>query len=319
MSMAGRLQQFLDKNSIEYHEGKRAFITTCMNPSCGKEDHCYIWKADAGAICFRCGKTWRWRWMVAAIARCTVHSAYSVFFGTGAGDEINKDLDPAMFDEPEVEELEEAEEPEVNLGPDFFPIHHSQRGLEYVVKRGVTNASVLDDFDLRYHGLMDAVVFPVKKDGKVYGWQARRIDPREKELRLISHTFAKGKFLLNWDYAKTASKVALVEGPFDCVHVDLRKHGFAGIASLGKGISPDQIKLILDLPAKDIYIGLDPDASEQVYEVVGKIGLGKRLHRITPQAHRKDFGESTDEETLKSFQEAIPMAGQSDLLEVYFK
>lgn len=319
MSLAGTLQRFLDQYGVEYHSGKRAFVTSCLSPSCGKEDHCYIWKSDGGAICFRCGKKWRLRWVIAAIARCPAEQSYSIFFGNGAGDEILKELDPKMFEPVDVEDPGSKSEPEVYLGPDFPPVYCSERGLLYLVKRGIEDEQSVHDFDLRYHAMMDAVVFPIKKDGAVYGWQARRIDPKDGELRMISHVFAKSKFLLNWDHARKYQKVVLVEGPFDCLHVDLKGYGYAGVASLGKGVSRDQIKLILDMPAKEIFIGLDPDAFEEVYEVVGRLGLGKKLFRVKPPEHRKDFGECTEEETLNALLTSQQVSGPSDFFELFFK
>jgi hypothetical protein len=318
VSLAWRLQRFLDNHGVDYHSGKRAFITTCLSPSCRKEDHCYIWKSDGGAICFRCGAKWRWRWMVAAIAGCPIDRAHEAFFGSGAGGEIHKAIDLDKLFAPDEPPAPEAE-PVIHMPYDFIPLSESERGISYVVKRGIWQAPKIFQYDLRYHSLMDAVVFPIKRDDVLYGWQARRIDPQEGQLRLISHTFAKSKFLLNYDYAHVMNRIVLVEGPFDCLHVDLRNEGFAGVASLGKGVSRDQIKLLLDLPAKEVYLGLDPDASEEVYEVMGRIGLGKKIYRVKPPEHRKDFGECQDEETLRALDKAMRITGPSDFLEVYFK
>jgi hypothetical protein len=317
MSLAWRLQRFLDKHGVTYSSSKRAFVTDCLSPSCGKEQHCYIWKNDGAAICFRCGGKWSWRRVVSIIANCHIQDSYSTFFGSGAGDSGVERLE-VILDDPEEFSLEKGE-PEISLGPDFVSVHLSPRGLSYLAKRNACDPEIIYSYDLRYHAMMDAVVFPIKKNSKIYGWQARRIEPKEGELRLISHMFSKSKFLLNWDFAKTSEKVVLVEGPFDCVSVDKRSHGFSGVASLGKGVSRDQIKLVVDLPAQDIYLGLDPDAAEEVYEVVKRIGLGKRIYRVLPPNGRKDFGECSHEETIEALYSSRPITGPSDFLEVYFK
>ncbi len=318
--LAGMLQRFLDKHGVQYTEGKRAFITSCLNPTCGKEDHCYIWKSDAGAVCFRCGCNWRWKKVVSLISGCSYRDSYEVFFGQGAGDSIVSGIDVNTLFPHEIEEHDDNPLVPVLIGPDFISARDSQRALEYLASRGIVNGRLIVDYDLRYNAAMDAIVFPIIKDGKNYGWQARRVDPKENELRLISQqSFLKSKFLLNYDRAKKYKRIVVVEGPFDCLHCEDYEKGITGVASLGKNISSDQIKLILDLPSPQIYLGLDPDASEEVYEVVRRIGLGKSLYRIWPPRHRKDFGECTREEMLESVLSAVPVTAQSDFLDVYFK
>lgn len=320
MSLARNLQRFLDDHQISYRSGRRAFVTACLSPSCGKEDHCYIWKKDGGAICFRCGRKWRWQWVVASIGRCSPEDAYEKLFGTGAGEQLHQKVDFSGFCKLGIEDPEREEELPILLGPDFVPVVNSERGLLYLIGRGVDDPKLIEDYDIRYHAMMDAVVFPIKRHPRVFGWQARRIDPKEGELRLISHTsFYKSRFLLNWDTARKFEKVVLVEGPFDCLHVDIRDHGYSAVASLGKGVSADQIKLILDMPAKEFYLGLDPDACLEVYDVVSRIGLGKNIFRIWPPKTRGDFGECTKEETLESLAKALPVSSPGDFMEVYLK
>lgn len=259
--------------------------------------------------------------MVAAIVPCSVEDAYGAFFGEGSGDEIAKPLDfEALFPQENEEEEDEPEPATVVLGPDFISAKDSLDAIKYLYSRGVASLKIVEDYQLKYNAAMHAVIFPVMRDGKTYGWQARKIDPKEGELRLISQqSFSKAKFLLNYDRAKMAQGVIVVEGPFDCLHAELPDHDITGVASLGKNISQDQIKLILDLPTPRIYLGLDPDASKEVYEVLRKIGLGKTVFRIWPPKDRKDFGECTRGEVLQAVVKAIPITCQSDVLDVYLK
>jgi hypothetical protein len=319
MSLAGKLQRFLDKHGVHYHEGNRSFVTSCLSPACGKEDHCYIRKSDGRTICFRCGRKWNWKRMVSAIVSCSLEEAYGAFFGTGAGEEIVKPLDiTQLFGSEDEDEDEEEPLASIALGPDFVDAGLVTRALEYLIKRGITSADLISQYDLKYHAQMDAVVFPVKKENVLYGWQARRIDPKEGELRLISHrNFQKSHFLLNYDRAKSFDRVVIAEGPFDCMHCELEQ--VTGVASFGKNVSLEQIKLLLDLPAQNIYLGLDPDATDEVYDILGKVGFGKRLYRIWPPKHRKDFGECTKEEMAEAITKAIAITCQADVLDVHLK
>jgi hypothetical protein len=314
MSLAFKLKAFLD-DRVSYYETKRSYVTNCV--SCGKADHFYIRKDNGRSICFKCGVKFNWRGLVGSIAKVPANKAYELIFGVGGGDIIDLPLDPELFSRVYKDD-EEPEDATVFLGPDFFPVEYSDQGVQYLIKRGLNNPSLILHYDIRYHHAMNAVVFPVRRNGHVYGWQARKINPAEGELRLISSSnFNKSRFLLNWDRAVKTDRIVLVEGPFDCVHVDV--DGYGAVASLGKGVSLDQIQLILSAPAKNIYLGLDPDASREFYEIVNRLGLSKNCFLISPPAHRKDFGEATEGEVRTALRSAIPVSAKADVLSVYFK
>lgn len=319
MTLAPKLQQLLDQRGIRYKAAKQSFVADCLNVACQKEGHFYIRKHDGRSICFKCGVRWRWRELVAQICKCSVKEAYSVLFGCGAGDAIEEDLEYDLFDKPESILFEEMQRPDrpLLLGPDFVPIENSEAGLRYLASRGVTDPNLILAYDLHYHAWMNAVVFPIKRDGTIYGWQARKITPEPGEIRMVSCSFNKSRFLLNWDRAKLCKEIGLVEGPFDCAHIDIPPMG--ATASLGKGVSLDQIKLLLESDAEEIYLGVDPDAAEEVYEISQKLGTKKRVFRFTPPDSRKDFGESSESEVIEARGEARQIAAPADWLEVHFK
>ena len=329
-----KLKDYLDSNGIKYNNGKQSYITACVSPSCGKDDHMYIRKSNGQSICFKCGSRWNWRKLVAAISRCNYSEAYQVFFGKGAGEELGEDL---HLDLNLEQETEKAPQP-IYLGPDFVPFQKSPAALKYLESRGVTNLELLSKYDVRYHLVMDAIVFPVfgkyevrepysgshNKDGLMYigdsvglfGWQARKINPEEGSPRLLTKkSFDKSKFLLNYTNTMDCKKLILVEGPFDCLHVDLE--GYGAVASLGKSVSLDQIRLLLDHPANEIYLGLDDDAASEVYEIVDKLSLKKRVFRIKPPEPYDDFGETPMVEVYESIDRAINTTAL--FLEVYLK
>lgn len=315
MSLASKLKAFLD-DRVSYHETKKSYVTDCISQSCGKEGHFYIRKDNGRSICFKCGSKYNWRALVSQLAKIPIGRSHEFLFGVGAGDFVDLPLDPDLFSRPVKDEPEK--DTPIQMGMDFFPVEYSEEGLQYLVSRGMDEPSLIFDYDIRFHQAMNAVVFPVRKDGVLYGWQARKIAPKEGELRLISSSqFNKSHFLLNWDRAVKNKRIVLVEGPFDCVHVDVSE--FGAVASLGKGVSLDQMQLILSAPAQEIYLGLDPDASREFYEIVNRLGLQKKCFLITPPAHRKDFGETTRAEVKESIRSAIPVSARADVLSVYFK
>ena len=96
--------------------------------------------------------------------------------------------------------------------------------------------------------------------------------------------------------------VVLVEGPFDLLKISPH---FPVVCSMGKNISLDQIQLIRDIPnLKRLYLGLDPDAFAVFDNIAQVFEPEIEVYIYQPPSHRKDFGESSDREVLKSFNEA---------------
>jgi hypothetical protein len=315
MSFGIRLKSVLDRKGISYRENRQSFIFDC--PKCGKEGHFYVRKRDGGSICFKCGEKYGWRGLVSAIYKCSFRKADEIFFGidSGGGGESGVDtIDPSLLDGDQ-----EAREPEItkiSLGPDFVPIERSSRGVSYLLSRGVSDPRQMIDFDLRYHGAMDAVVFPVKRAGMVYGWQARRIDPKDGELRLVSSKgFSKSRFLLNWDRARHKPSVFVVEGPFDCLKVDVP--GIGAVSSFGKQLSLDQVRMIASMECDRIYVGLDPDAADEVSVVSDRFLLRKQVFRAVPPSGKKDFGECDRSDVKRAIDGATLVESKADYLEVY--
>jgi DNA primase len=311
-SLEEKLKSFLDRYGVYYSHGPQSFIINC--PSCSKESHCYVRKEDGRTICFKCGSHWDWRGFVAQTARCDLTEAHEILFGTGSGD-MFQHMDESLFESDE--KLKIKPDKQILLPLDFMPVWNSEEGMEYLQKRGV-DETLIEEYNIRYHGPMNAVVFPVWKDGATYGWQARRIAPKEEEIRLISAKyFRKANFLLNYDNAKHQKDLILTEGPFDCLHTDVDDLG--AVCSFGKLVSFQQIKLILDSKAENVYLGLDADAAVQVYQVLSKIGAEKKVFRVRPPVHREDFGEATPDEVREAVKDAVSMPSHVAMLEVHFK
>jgi hypothetical protein len=312
------LESFFGDNGIGFRKGSSSFILNfCLNPGCRKEKHMYVRKTSGGSICFKCGTKWDWRGVVAAVAGVDRKVAYSVLYGDGAGDDYAEDWSGDIFDVTSEGLPEQKPDKPILLGMDFPSVVVSEEGLSYLLSRNV-DTHHLFDFKIRWNGTMNAVVFPIFRDGIIYGWQARKIAPAPGELRLISSRFNKSKFLLNWDRAKEEKALIVTEGPFDCVAADAVK-GIGAVATLGKGISIDQIDLMLKSRAEEIYIGLDRDAFEEMYELANVIGLRKKILRAQVPEGRDDFGESLPSEVERSIKTAVPMVNPSDYLEVNLK
>lgn len=333
MELITQVLELFDERGIVYDEKRKSVVIDC--PSCGKEKHCWVRKENLQTICFKCGTSWSWKRMVAAVLGITQSEAVNLVYGKNTGDflgqmealEIDKDshkpnpfsLSPDL-NQAQSLQSEENELKPIFLTPDFISVDGVSRAEKYLAERGIVDTRIKSLYDLRYQALVDAIIFPVYRDGSLYGWQGRSIPPlKEGRLRLVNSTgFNKSRFLLNYDRAKTQDRLVLVEGPFDCMHVDVP--GFGAVCSFGKTVSPYQIRMILESSAKEVYIGLDKDAADEVYDLAEALSPAKRVFRIVPPDNRKDFGECSQQEVLASFDLASELSGYpSSRLEVYFK
>ena len=101
----------------------------------------------------------------------------------------------------------------------------------------------------------------------------------------------------------------LFEGPFDA----MKFHSFGGIlCSMGKNISDIQINLINESQVEEVYLGLDPDAVEELIDLTKRIE--KKLKILTipescvirceKQGKKADFGECNFIEIKEAFDTA---------------
>lgn len=318
MDLETKLKKLIEDKGIDYKETRQSWVVDCISSSCGKEKHMYIRRKDGLSKCFRCGSSWDWRHLVADLEGCRPSEAWNVLFRGQSGNSLNKlDIEMDLDSEEDLVESDD-DEPYIELSEDFVSVDTSDRAMEYLDQRGVIDPETIVNFDLRWHQGMESVVFPISRDGLTYGWQARKVNPRPDEPRLLTKTgFNKSKHLLNYDNARIMDSLVLVEGPFDCIKV--AQAGFGAVCSFGKEVSQKQISMLLEAEAKTIYVGLDPDAYKEAEKVMDALCLHKDVFRVNPPAGKKDFGECSPEEVKQAIARAIKVESKTSTIEIVFK
>lgn len=135
--------------------------------------------------------------------------------------------------------------------------------VEYVLGRGFDpdelardyGASYCLDAKLEYRWALNRLVIPVHQDGKLAGWQARRID-EDKSFKYYSMPgWHAGDQLYNFDAARLGRCVVIAEGVFDVWAV-----GREGVALFGKDVSPGQMRQLSALVEVEplVVLLLDP-------------------------------------------------------------
>ena len=255
----------------------KSFVLTC--PRCGKKDKLYIRKRDGRFVCWVCkerdGFQGAAEYALTEITGKTVAELKTLLYGEGSvtGD-LALDLDlQDYFDE--VVPLGVAALPEVMEHPDFRELDSEWGvpGAAYLENRGVP-LDVALQYDIRYWPAMDRVVFPVKSKGKLLGWQSRLITPDEfltdsgdlvkipKALTYVG--LAKDRALMFADRID-GDHAIITEGPMDAIKAHLCG---GNVAALGKAVSATQLNLLRQSGIQKLYIGLDPDASDEIHRIV---------------------------------------------------
>ena len=180
----------------------------------------------------------------------------------------------------------------------------------------------------------NTLIFPLFLDGSIIGWQSRLLyNPdtlTDEECGLLgfrrdedgewdkppkyftSPGLEKGRALYNFDNARQSELVVITEGPFDAIGV-----GRPAVATLGKGVTDQQARLIKNRWAVAVIL-LDPgDADKEMSELEGKLRPGVITLRVDLKGY-KDPGEAPRDEIWAQIGEAAHRAGK-DILKYKIK
>lgn len=147
--------------------------------------------------------------------------------------------------------------------------------------------------ETRVHG---RILIPIIFRGEIRSWQGRAfLDDLGRYENAILGTdteWSPSQFLFGWDEAVGCQEVIVVEGPFDAMNI-----GRGAVAMMGKGLSPDRLKLIRATGAKSATILYDADIPKDE-----KLKLHESLKSVMPTkvayptAGKKDAGEMSPDE-----------------------
>ena len=210
--------------------------------------------------------------------------------------------------------------------------------IAYLTRRGFDPKELNDTFGVRYcydgrafaGGLFNTantLVFPMWQDGDLVGWQARLLytpeDMSEEEMDAAGFLrdedgdfvkppkywtnpgLPKGRVFFNFDWAKQSDLVVVTEGVFDSMAV-----GRCGVATLGKGVSKNQVNRLKEWPL--VVLLLDPgDADKEMVTLTYDLGRDTRVLPVKLSGY-KDAGEAPRYEIWKQIAD-YALASRIDL------
>ncbi len=274
------LKQIIETGSADFIQNSMSYIFDC--PRCGKARKLYVRKDDGRCRCWVCqhdGVDGR------------VEKAMILLYGgvwehweaiLREGSSNLRGLETKWYDHfGEEEELIDPDDQEFigwEWPPDAFPCCsvEGQRGLAYLISRGLTEA-IVAAHEIYYRPRDNRVMFPFYMNGELLGWQARicgsdeRIDSVTgltikipKALTELQPGVA-GNYVMFGDNLRTSAHCILAEGPMDA----LKAHLCGGnVASLGKGMASSRQLKWIAARVKKLYIALDPDAAHAKIKAV---------------------------------------------------
>ena len=204
-----------------------------------------------------------------------------------------------------------------NLTP-LTELNTDHQALKYIRRRKFDPVELNDVFGVRYcaegrtfaerYNTSNTLIFPMWMENKLIGWQSRLLydpdkltdaehemmgTPKDEDDDWVkppkywtSPGLEKGRILFNYDWARTSDVVVICEGTFDAMAV-----GKCGVATLGKGVTEGQARLIM-FGWKLAVILLDPgDADAEMEKLVGMLSPTIKAFRVDLEGY-KDAGEA---------------------------
>lgn len=270
-------------------------------PFCGASDKLWVNRNKEVFICYRCGEDGTVIRLAAYVLRITFKEARDIL-GSGAGNAIMayESMIDSWIEYAEADEEEDDVEQPQHIAPEGlrwyahdpqyqFELDIAAEGVSAIISRGFT-AQHLIDFACGYFvgGRFDhRLMLPVYKDGVFVYFQAwdfaKRGDPKYKYMNPKNDEVPVGKSLLvyNLDRWAAADRLVVVEGVFNAWAVE--QAGLPSVAVFGKSLSSAQLAQIIQHPASEIIIGLDPDAHEEAAHYTRLMrSYGKTARIATP-------------------------------------
>ncbi len=314
------LKRLVLDSGISFKQTASSWIFTC--PRCNKAGKLYLYKESGRFLCFICSETENFKgrpeYALTELLGIPIGEIRSRLYGDGEyGNTVHLDLTLRDFDNEVVPKVDVEEQnasfDEVEWPWEYFPIDtdkEAKRGREYLEGRGIS-LSVAMEYDIRYAPTRRRVAFPVIVGGRLLGYQERLVVPHrnwnEEQGRynetpkiLTSQDLPRQKLVMFADRLIGKDHAVLCEGPVDAIKAHLCG---GNVATMGKAVSRGQMQFLKDRGVKKLYLGLDPDAADEMIRL-SKDFPDMEMYYMAVPAKYKDLGEMPMEEVLEIFQAA---------------
>lgn len=297
--------------AVKESKGKhgREYIITC--PFCNRKNKMYINAAKGLYICYRCGKSGK----------------ASSLVGNVSFDDNKEIQRPKPLPD-------NVASPGCLLG--LTQLSDDSAAIMYLSDRGFDIQELNDVFGVRYctegrefaggiFSTTNTIIFPIWMDGRLIGWQSRLLynpeDIPDSQCEAMGYIqdedgdwvrppkywtspgITKGRILYNYDWARKSDIVIVCEGTFDAIST-----GKCAVAAFGKGISPNQAKMLKQY-WDVVVILLDPgDAGKDATKITASLRTSVCAINMTLEGY-EDPGSTPRLEIWSQIYDALTGAG----------
>jgi hypothetical protein len=274
------LLQFLKETGLKYTQTARSYVFTC--PRCQGKKKLYVAKSNGRFACWKCKETDNYQGNPAIafadlLSRPIKEIKTRLFGGADVAVKLYLDVRLRDFFGDDEELDDDAVTVATTSWPyDYLPIEHphAARGAEYLRGRGIPTPMAVE-YGIRYCPKDRRVIFPVQAAGDLYGWQARIIvankfvdeEGNAREIpKIVSSTgIPRDKTLMFADRLQGVDHAVLCEGPVDAIKAHLCR---GNVAAMGKAVTKEQVRLLINAGVRKLYLALDPDAAAETQRLV---------------------------------------------------
>lgn len=154
-----------------------------------------------------------------------------------------------------------------------------------------------EDYQKNGYSFGPRLIFPIYQFGTYRGFQGRSIYKNTYPKYIGASNMNKRTILYNYDIAFSQNEqLVITEGFFDQIRV-----GDTAVATLGKIITEEQIRLIKLGEFKKVIVFLDKDAEKEAYENADKLKSTFPTYFAKPKEPFKDPGEMTRHDIQEVF------------------
>jgi hypothetical protein len=216
----------------------------------------------------------------------------------------------------------------VNVLSSWLQIH------PYLVKARGLDVDVLQEMYVGYDEEEIRLVFPHFWQGKLVGWQKRRLDDPRWPMTPVDSTgknpkyknsfsFPKDETLYNWHNAQKSKEVLVLEGPVTVLKsMSLAKKLpeqsnllRSAVSTFGAKVTETQIRVLRSVPKVVVWFDSDPAGWAGSIKLIKGLMNYTNVWVVPNLGVEGDLVDLTDSEALGLLQSAVPSSLQLPLLE----
>ncbi len=299
--MVDAVIEYLVDHQIDVYQGRGdEWVMNCFHCS-DRGKHLYYNSKKHQFICFKCG----WRG-----SGYTLVDEFNEWYGYTGQVHLENSYQPMV-----QQELVLAPKELVHLPVGAYPLteegENFRRARKYLFERGI-DMDTIAEYQIHYTHFgrfAGRVIFPIFYNGQLVSYVGRAINPAlsPKVLNPTSNEAnPPSHYLYNYDRVRFYSSLVLTEGTFDCITTGVIDYHYGAVASFGKKLSQEQIKLIFQSSFKEIIFAWDlrdaiPDIIKYAQEFA--IFFPVRVVMLPGDKDPNDLGHSQMEELVR---QAVP-------------